>query len=206
MKKQPWQHNAAYLASYYRWIDVIESADVPKKHMQEFASFLAENDNKAVVESPFAPTGETKAQIEESLARNITYARKCMHYSLTVYGEIPLASHTKYTQPNVLDDTKPHERVVGMAAGFAENAFAKRGVLYVDLGVSEGMVDGVRNSVMGGRAIVLRSHPEYRAKNDPNGTRVLKKVYNQIKKALTPEQMTLVHIDETPEQILARVK
>lgn len=82
-----------------------------------------------ILESPYA--GEIEANVE--------YAQKCMHDMLT-RGEAPYASHLLYTQPNVLNDDKPDERALGIAAGFAwKHIKGVNTVFYADLGMSRGM-------------------------------------------------------------------
>ena len=75
---------------------------------------------RVILESPFAAgsreiLGETQNFSEQD---NIDYARRCMHQCL-VGGMAPLASHLLYTQENVLDDTNPDERNLGIDAGLA---------------------------------------------------------------------------------------
>ena len=81
---------------------------------------------KTIIESPYA--GDTK--------RNIEYARLCIKDSL-LRGESPIASHLLYTQ--VLDDTTPEERELGIEAGLAWMCVADLHVFYVDYGMSSGM-------------------------------------------------------------------
>ena len=81
-----------------------------------------------ILESPYA--GDVEA--------NVAYARACLLDSLR-RGEAPIASHLLYTQ--VLDDTVPEERALGIAAGLAWRAVP--GVLpvfYIDRGWSRGML------------------------------------------------------------------
>lgn len=89
---------------------------------------------------------------EETL-RNIRYARACKRDCL-LRGEVPFASHTSYTQPGVLDDNDPEERLMGMRAGWEMlELFALVNSLshsempcvdrqYIDLGLSNGMRQG----------------------------------------------------------------
>lgn len=63
-----------------------------------------------IIESPYA--GPTP----EAVAANVAYARACLLDSL-LRGEAPIASHLLYTQ--VLDDTVPVQRALGIAAGLA---------------------------------------------------------------------------------------
>jgi hypothetical protein len=84
-----------------------------------------------IIESPFA--GEVE--------RNKTYARRCVLDSLKL-GEIPFASHLIYTQ--VLDDTIPEERKIGMDAGWEVIRYSEYSVVYLDYGISRGMAEGIK--------------------------------------------------------------
>ncbi len=95
-----------------------------------------------IIESPYAGDVE----------RNVAYARECMADSLS-RGEYPFASHLLYTQPGVLDDTKPEERVLGIDAGLAWGACAQKTAVYMDLGMSKGMQYGLDNARLAGRQI-----------------------------------------------------
>ncbi len=88
------------------------------------------NQNKIVtVESPYA--GDT--------ARNIKYAQECIADCFK-RGEAPFASHLLYTQPNILDDSKPEERKLGIETGFVFKHITNScTVFYIDLGWSDGM-------------------------------------------------------------------
>ena len=87
---------------------------------------------RVIVESP----------LRGDRARNKRYARLCMLDCLR-RGEAPFASHALYDHPDVLDDTIPAERELGMAAGFAWGDTADAVVAYTDLGISEGMRKGI---------------------------------------------------------------
>lgn len=86
-----------------------------------------------IIESPFAG----------DIARNLRYLRAAMHDCL-LRGEAPFAPHALYTQPGVLDDANPSHRDLGITAGFAWKAMAERTVVYTDLGVTPGMVAGLK--------------------------------------------------------------
>jgi len=103
-----------------------------------------------IIESPFA--GAT----EEILARNMKYLRACMRHSL-LNGESPYASHALYTQPGVLDDTIPHEREIGIRAGFEFREHADLTAIYQDLGVSGGMEYGIKHANTIGTPVEYRS-------------------------------------------------
>ena len=106
-----------------------------------------------VVESPY------KADTSEELERNIQYARRCMKDCFK-RGEFPFASHLLYIQPGILDDNKPHERKLGIEAGLAWTSYADTTVVYTDLGISEGMKQGIA------RAQKERRFVEYRSLDD----------------------------------------
>lgn len=102
-----------------------------------------------ILESPYA------ASSPDRLAMNIGYARRCMADCLA-RGEAPFASHLLYTQEGVLDDTIPEERALGIEAGLVWGEFAKKTVVYVDLGVSPGMDHGIRAAQLAGRTVEYR--------------------------------------------------
>lgn len=106
-----------------------------------------------IVESPFAGDVET----------NIKYARAAMH-DCFMRGEAPFASHLLYTQENVLDDTIPIERELGINAGLLWGEKADKTVVYGDLGISRGMNYGIERALKAGREIEYRSLPGF--KND----------------------------------------
>jgi len=103
------------------------------------------NQHRVIIESPYGGDVE----------RNVRYARACMADCLS-RGEAPFASHLVYTQPGVLDDTVPAERELGIQAGFAWRAGA-RTVVYTDLGVSAGMVQGIYHAQSVGSDIEYRT-------------------------------------------------
>ncbi len=98
------------------------------------------------IESPYAGDVET----------NLRYARLCVADSLK-RGEYPIASHLLYTQPGILRDDVPEERALGMAAGLAWAAFAALTVVYVDLGTSSGMREGIEHARAAGRPVEWRT-------------------------------------------------
>lgn len=98
------------------------------------------------LESPFAGDVET----------NLEYARACMSDCIK-RGESPLASHLLYTQPGILDDDIPEERVRGIQAGFDWAGHADLIVFYIDLGMSSGMKGGVKRANEAGQPVEYRS-------------------------------------------------
>jgi hypothetical protein len=96
-----------------------------------------------IIESPYA--GDVK--------RNEAYARECMLDCL-VRGEAPFVSHLLYTQ--VLDDTNPQERKLGIEAGISWYNVAEKSVVYTDYGISKGMEQGIAKAKSLGREIEYR--------------------------------------------------
>lgn len=83
-----------------------------------------------IIESPY------KGDIE----RNTQYARAAMKDSI-LKGEAPIASHLLYTQPGILNDSIPAERLMGILCGLAWRKVAELTAFYLDLGWSQGMLD-----------------------------------------------------------------
>lgn len=102
-----------------------------------------------ILESPYA--GDVEA--------NLAYARACMRDCL-YRGEAPFASHLLYTQPGILDDGKPGERAMGIHAGLLWGRFAEATVVYIDRGISEGMLKGMERAREDGRPIERRNLPD----------------------------------------------
>ncbi len=98
-----------------------------------------------IIESPYAG----------DIERNVEYARACVRHSLES-GEAPIASHLLYTQPGILDDAIPHERLWGIEAGLAWCAVAEATVVYEDYGVTDGMHYGIAAAVLAGVPIIRR--------------------------------------------------
>jgi hypothetical protein len=110
-----------------------------------------------IIESPFAG----------DVARNLAYVRDAMADCLS-RGEAPYASHALYTQPGVLDDTVPEPRRVGIGAGLAWGDKADATVVYTDLGMSRGKVEGVARAEAAGRPVEMRSLPKWASKSEGN--------------------------------------
>lgn len=81
-----------------------------------------------IIESPYA--GDVEA--------NLKYARRCVRDSLD-RGESPIASHLLYTQPGILDDLVPLQRMAGIASGLEWYRVADIAAFYTDRGWSTGM-------------------------------------------------------------------
>lgn len=83
-----------------------------------------------LIESPYAG----------AVAANLAYARKAMLDSIS-RGEAPMASHLLY--PQVLDDTIPLQRNLGIACGLRWGMWASISAFYMDRGFSDGMAKGL---------------------------------------------------------------
>jgi hypothetical protein len=100
-----------------------------------------------ILESPY------RGRTSEETAKNVEYAKDCMMDSLQ-RGESPLASHLLW--PGILDDAMPADRALGIAAGLEWGRVAEATVVYVDRGISEGMVQGMNRAAIEGRIIEQR--------------------------------------------------
>jgi hypothetical protein len=98
-----------------------------------------------VIESPYAGDVE----------RNLKYLRACMRDCL-LRGEACFASHGLYTQPGVLDDLVPEERMLGIKAGLEWGRFADKTVVYANFGVTPGMELGIARAQVMGRPVEMR--------------------------------------------------
>jgi hypothetical protein len=103
-----------------------------------------------ILESPYR--GATAADTE----RNVRYAHAAMLDSLR-RGESPLASHLLW--PGILDDADPFERALGIEAGLEWGRVAEATVVYGDLGISEGMQQGIDRAHKEGRLVEYRRMP-----------------------------------------------
>ena len=107
-----------------------------------------------MIETPFKhEKGDALA-----LKRVLRYLRAALRDCL-MRGEAPFASHAIYTQPGVLDDHVPEQRVHGMEAGFEWGDRADARVVYTDLGVSKGMQMAIDRSLERGQEVEIRQVP-----------------------------------------------
>lgn len=152
------------------------STDSWQEHLDEALAYFKEHQPFAVMESPFA------SACKQEMAINIDYARKACG-DMIRRGEIPFASHIKYTQEGILDDDVPGERTLGIAAGLAEGALAKKTVVYVDRGISGGMIIGIKNALKAGREVEFRSLDE----NPVDATKKMRDARAHVCKELAPD-------------------
>lgn len=99
---------------------------------------------RVIVESPFAGG-----------FANVRYARECVRDCIN-RGESPFASHLLYTQKGLLNDAIPEERKIGIAAAVGWLQVADYVAVYMDLGVTKGMVHGIYSAAQLGKPIHLR--------------------------------------------------
>jgi len=111
---------------------------------------------RVIIESPYAGRGDNDGKRYLDKQDNINYARKCLDDALS-RGEAPFASHLLYTQEGILDDDIPEERALGIEAGLIWGECADQVCVYVDRGISKGMIKGVERAREEGREIVFRS-------------------------------------------------
>ena len=111
---------------------------------------------RVIIESPYAGRGDDGGDRFNDLMDNIKYAQRCMSDALS-RGEAPFASHLLYTQEGILDDDIPEERALGIEAGLIWGECADQVCVYVDRGMTKGMIKGVERAREEGREIVFRS-------------------------------------------------
>jgi hypothetical protein len=99
---------------------------------------------RVIVESPFA-----------GAFKNVTYSRECIRDCLN-RGESPFASHLLYTQKGVLNDDLPDERQRGIDAAIGWLEVADYIAVYMDLGITVGMVYGITRAARLGKPVRLR--------------------------------------------------
>lgn len=99
---------------------------------------------RVIIESPFA--GDFK---------NVKYSRECIRDCLS-RAESPFASHLLYTQKGILDDSIPEERHRGIEAANGWLEVCDHVAVYMDLGVTRGMVIGIAKAARLGKPIHLR--------------------------------------------------
>jgi hypothetical protein len=88
--------------------------------------------------------------------RNRRYACACMRDCLA-RGEAPYASHLLFNQGGILDDADSYQRSLGMQSGFAHGRLFDLRAVYVDRGVSGGMLAGITEAQLLGQTVERRS-------------------------------------------------
>lgn len=122
-------------------------------------SITSKNDNLTEVISPetsFIIIESPYAGDKEAILKNENYARAAA-LSCLEKGEIPFASHILYTQKGILDDTKPAQRRLGIEAGLLFGTICNKSVMFSDLGMTEGMIEGIEKAKKLGREVEIRN-------------------------------------------------
>ena len=86
---------------------------------------------------------------------NIRYSRECLRDCID-RGESPFASHLLYTQKGVLNDSVPAERERGISTANAWLEVADYVVVYCDLGITEGMEQGIKKAIEAKKLVQFR--------------------------------------------------
>ena len=110
---------------------------------------------KVIIESPYA------SKTEEGIDINEAYAELAMHDCLVNYNESPYASHLLYTRRFVLRDHITEDRVLGIRAGFEWRTVAEKTVFYEDLGMTDGMIEGLEDCKENDTPYEVRRLPDY---------------------------------------------
>lgn len=97
-----------------------------------------------ILESPYAG----------DVIKNEAYAKSAMLDCLAK-GEAPFASHLLYTR--VLDDSIPSHRELGISANIAMQQVIKKMVVYIDKGISKGMLQAIEAAKDNGITIEYRN-------------------------------------------------
>lgn len=118
-----------------------------------------------VIESPFA--ARAQLPVRQYLAHCF---RDCF-----ARGEDPFASHAMYTR--YLKDDMPDQRTRGIDAGFRWAEKADYRAFYLDLGLSSGMLLGLRHAIRIGQPIYVRALAKWRG---PKRIEALRKLNGEI--------------------------
>jgi len=103
---------------------------------------------RVIVESPYA------SHIERTTEEHKKYAIECMS-DCFLRNEAPFASHVLY--PQVLNKMTKVARSAGILAGISWGRYAHARVIYTDLGITQGMKNGIQDSLINGIPIIYRS-------------------------------------------------
>lgn len=110
---------------------------------------------RVIIESPLGNRPDDTRCTPEEFESNVQYARRALADSLRRGNEAPFGSHIIY--PLCLDDATPEERKLGMEAGFCWGEAADLIAVYVDRGITSGMVAGLERHQANNIPIEYRS-------------------------------------------------
>jgi len=114
-----------------------------------------------LIESPFAPVqgpeakGLSEQEYADAIAENVAFAKKAVRDCLS-RGESPYATHLFFPQPGMIDDRDADQRHLGIQAGLDWGSRADRTVVYLDRGMSKGMIQGIERARSEGRPVIYR--------------------------------------------------
>ncbi len=91
-----------------------------------------------------------------NIEHNTIYAQLCMRDSIINHNEAPFASHLLYTQPNILCDANPQERILGIKTGLEFTQATSKTVVYTDLGITPGMENAIDAANRNGVELEMR--------------------------------------------------
>ena len=135
------------------------------------------------IESPYA--GDVEA--------NEAYLKECLIDS-SIRGEAPFASHGFYTR--YLDDNNPVERKLGMDSGFEWMKATDLVAVYVDRGISSGMIKGIEKAQSLDIPIVFRRVKE--KKNLYFKPEWLDPEYLKKLRSMPPKEFERLYVGEYP--------
>lgn len=133
---------------------VADLLDAPKDWITDGARLSTEGSQVPFLVRKVLPRVLVESPYAGDVAENLRYLRACLKDSLD-RGEAPFASHLFYTQ--ILDDTVPEERDLGMRAGFAWGECADFVAVYQDRGLSPGMLEGLKAHARSGVRVDFRT-------------------------------------------------
>lgn len=109
---------------------------------------------RVIIESPYA------SKTKEGILMNEAYCELALHDCLVNYNESPYASHLLYTRKFVLRDDVPDDRKLGIKAGFYWREVSEKTIFYTDLGMTDGMKEGLKDCKTKGTLFELRNLPD----------------------------------------------
>lgn len=95
-----------------------------------------------------------RADTEAARLQNLAYGRACLRDSV-LRGEAPLAPHLLYTQPGIFEAGEEARRH-GIEAGLAWRTVAEAIAVYLDRGLTPGMIRGVAAALSAGIPVEAR--------------------------------------------------
>lgn len=123
---------------------------MPIIQVEQYKAALAAHEGiwrRVILESPWRATSRQEYE------RNLAYARACINDCLQ-RNESPYASHIMLA-PGLVE-TDQEQRLRGIAAGFEWHQAASLQVVYIDLGMTDGMARAVERASARGLKVEFR--------------------------------------------------